>query len=84
MVVAIAAPVNPNAGIGPRPLIKMGHKIILQIFASHKLFHCHRGVSCTTKNTIDKKKSMITKLPPIIILTNGVPIVAVSERGTHY
>ena len=37
MVVAIAAPVNPNAGMGPNPRINNGHKIILQIFAIHKI-----------------------------------------------
>ena len=66
-VVAMAAPVNPNAGIGPKPFMNSGQKIILQMLATHKLFIEIEGSPAPLKIPLIKNNNMITRLPAIIM-----------------
>ncbi|MNI63682.1 hypothetical protein D3C73_1190700 [compost metagenome] len=78
MVVAIAAPVKPNAGIGPKPLMKTGQRIMLAIFAIHKLRRAMAAFPAPLKIPLIRNSKTIMMLPPIIMRTNDVPWSAVT------
>ncbi|MNE28019.1 hypothetical protein D3C80_1214460 [compost metagenome] len=81
VVVAIAAPVNPKAGIGPNPLIKIGHKMMLQILAIHKLFMAIAAFPAPRKIPLIKNNNTMELLPAIIICIKAVPCRAASSEA---
>ena len=80
MVVAIAAPVNPIAGINQSPLINIGHNIILMMFANQRLFMAIAAFPAPLNIPLIKKSSIMNMLPLIMICIKAVPLIAdVSE-----
>ncbi|MNL48190.1 hypothetical protein D3C87_1710290 [compost metagenome] len=79
--VAMAAPVKPNAGTGPKPLISTGHKMMLAILAIHKLFMAMAAFPAPLKIPLIRKSRTMITLPPIMMRMKGVPCSAVSAEA---
>ena len=73
IVVAIAAPVSP------KKCISNGHKIILQMFASHKLRMAIAALPAPLKIPFNKKSNSITILPVSIICVNLYPFFIIES-----
>ncbi|MNS68143.1 hypothetical protein D3C72_1014130 [compost metagenome] len=67
IVVAIAAPVTPKAGIGPNPKINIGPNIILAILAIQSERIAKEASPAPLKIPLIRNSSVIEKLPPNIM-----------------
>ena len=68
MVVAIAAPSTPYSGIGPKPKINMGSRIIFNPFDKIKVHIEIEASPVPLKIAFIKNNNMIVMLPPKRIL----------------
>ncbi len=66
MLVAIAAPSMPSAGIGPQPKISSGHSTMFRPLASHSTRIAMAASPAPRKIALITNSSMITTLPPSI------------------
>ena len=67
----------PNAGMGPKPRINSGQRMMLQMFASHKLFIAIDASPAPRKIPLMRKSIMITRLAPKSIRAYVLPIATV-------